>query len=207
MDESILSTHETDSSTLVGVIAKRHRERSKCQKIQANCTVVGGFIYMFFPGSVYILGNISPYIASYFRLQDPTQAANLLPAILAINVLIMPFGSKMVQNGVNPKKLIFTGGFLAFILLNVATFIERKFWLFFALYAIAFAVNHALTYMAAIHHGWLFFPKSGGLVSGMILAGYGFGALIFDNVSTAIVNPGGKYKKDEHGWYPQQVDN
>ena len=107
----------------------------------------------------------------------------------------------------NPKKLVFAGGFLAFILLNAATFVEHKFWLFFALYAVAFAVNHALTYMAAIHHGWLFFPKSGGLVSGMILAGYGFGALVFDNVSTAIVNPGGKYKKDEHGWYPPQVDN
>ena len=39
------------------------------------------------------------------------------------------------------------------------------------------------------------------------MAGYGFGALIFDNVSTAIINPGGKYKKDEHQWYPKEVNN
>ena len=61
--------------------------------------------------------------------------------------------------------------------------------------------------MAPIHHAWLFFPNHGGLISGIILAGYGFGALIFDNVSTAIVNPGGKYKKDEHGWYPKEVNH
>ena len=109
----------------------------------------------------------------------------------------------MVQRNVNPKKLIFIGGFFAFILLNAATFVERRFWLFFILYALAFAVNQALTYMVPIHHAWLYFPQHGGLISGIILAGYGFGALIFDNVSTAIVNPGGKYTKDEKGWYPK----
>ena len=113
---------------------------------------------MLFPGSLYIIGNISPYIASYFHLADPTQAANLLPAILAINVFIMPFGTTMVQNNVNPKKLILAGGFLAFILLSAATFVERKFWLFFLLYALAFAINQALTYMVPIHHAWLYFP-------------------------------------------------
>ena len=102
----------------------------------------------------------------------------------------------------NPKKLIFAGGFVAFLLLNVATFIENNFWLFCAVYAFAFAFGHAITYMTAIHHSWLFFPKQGGLTSGIILGGYGFGALVFDNVSTALVNPGGKYKKDENGWYP-----
>ena len=119
----------------------------------------------------------------------------------------MPIGTTMVQRNVNPKKLIFVGGFFAFILLNAATFVERRFWLFFILYALAFAVNQALTYMVPIHHAWLYFPQHGGLISGIILAGYGFGALIFDNVSTAIVNPGGKYTKDSNGWYPKEVNN
>ena len=43
--------------------------------------------------------------------------------------------------------------------------------------------------MVHVHHSWLFFPNQTGLISGIILAGYGFGALIFDNVSTAIINP------------------
>ena len=51
---------------------------------------------MMFPGSMYILGNISPYIASYFHLEDTSKAANLLPLVVTINVFIMPFGSTMV---------------------------------------------------------------------------------------------------------------
>ena len=59
--------------------------------------------------------------------------------------------------------------------------------------------------MVPVHHSWLFFPKQAGLISGLILAGYGFGALIFDNVSTAYINPNGE-TVDEHGWYPADVN-
>ena len=62
----------------------------------AYSTVIGGFIFMLFPGSLYICGNISPYIASYYQLEDTTKASNLLPTILALNVFIMPFGTIMV---------------------------------------------------------------------------------------------------------------
>ena len=37
---------------------------------KAFFTVIGGSLLMFFMGSNYILGNISPYITSYFGLPD-----------------------------------------------------------------------------------------------------------------------------------------
>ena len=37
--------------------------------------------------------------------------------------------------------------------------------------------------------GWGFFPEKPGLSSGIITAGFGVGPLIFDNVSTKLVNP------------------
>ena len=43
--------------------------------------------------------------------------------------------------------------------------------------------------MIPIHHGWLWFPESPGLVSGLAIGGFALGALIFDNVSTALINP------------------
>ena len=124
MEDSILTSTDTED-TMLGVIAKKHRDRSRLHSIKAYSTVVGGFIYMLFPGSLYILGNIYPYIASYFHLEDKTAAANLLPAIITINVFIMPIGTTMIQRNVNPKKLIFVAGFLAFLLLNVAAFVEN----------------------------------------------------------------------------------
>ena len=60
---------------------------------------------------------------------------------------------------------------------------------FFGLYATAFAFNHGVSYMAPIQSGWLWFPKRPGLVSGIIIGGFGSGALIFDNVIVALINP------------------
>ena len=96
---------------------------------------------MLFPGSLYIIGNISPYIASYYELEDTTKASNLLPTILALNVFIMPFGTTLVQRNVNPKKMIFAGGCIAIALLFAATYVKSSFTVFFILYSLAFAIN------------------------------------------------------------------
>lgn len=37
--------------------------------------------------------------------------------------------------------------------------------------------------------GWEWFPDNKGLVSGLVVGGYGFGAFIFGFVSTALANP------------------
>lgn len=57
------------------------------------------------------------------------------------------------------------------------------------LYALSWSTNAGIAYFAAMHHGWFFFPDKPGFASGVILAGFGGGALIFDNLSTAIINP------------------
>ena len=36
--------------------------------------------------------------------------------------------------------------------------------------------------------GWEWFPNNKGLVSGIILAGYGFGAFFYGYISTALAN-------------------
>ena len=60
--------------------------------------------------------------------------------------------------------------------------------------------------MVSVHHGWLFFPNHAGLISGIILGGFGFGSLIFDNVSTAVINPENKPVNKDTGWYPKEVN-
>ena len=46
-----------------------------------------------------------------------------------------------------------------------------------------------MTYMVPVHHGWLWFPERPGLISGLIIGGFGLGALIYNNVARAIINP------------------
>ena len=74
---------------------------------------------------------------------------------------------------------------------------------FVTLYVIGFGFQN-FVYMVPIHHGWLWFPDNPGLVSGIIIGGYGFGAFIFDNVATKVINPD-NLEPDSSGYYPASV--
>lgn len=116
----------------------------------------------------------------------------------------MPLGSRLTQKNVNPRLLIAVGALVAFSCFYIASAMEN-FYAFAALYVVAFAVNHGMVYMVPIHHGWLWFPDHPGLVSGVILGGFGLGSLIFNLVLTHLVNPWND-KSDAEGYYPDRVN-
>ena len=60
--------------------------------------------------------------------------------------------------------------------------------------------------MAPVHHAWIWFPKFPGLTSGIIIGGFGFGALIFNSLSTALINPDNLPFNKETFRYPEEVD-
>ena len=173
---------------------------------KAISSVLGGFIYMMFPGALYCIGVLSPYIQSYYQIpKGKNYTADLMPATLFLNMLFMPFGSYLVQRNVNPRLMIALGGTIAFPCFIIASFMTESFLAFGILLCLGFSFNHGMAYMAPIHHCWLWWPNNPGLVSGIILGGFGFGGLIFDNVLTAVINPWGD-KIDDSGFYTARVD-
>ena len=158
---------------------------------------------MLYLGSVYVTGVIAPYIASYYRTDEKT-AAYLMPSIMILNIATVPAGSALVQRNWNPKLLVLVGGLVSIVLLSIATLCKTYagFWVF---YALSFAISGGSSYLVPIHHGWLFFPTRPGLISGIIIAGFGAGPLIFDNMATAIINPNND-KTEASGFYPEDVN-
>ena len=61
--------------------------------------------------------------------------------------------------------------------------------------------------MVGIHHGWLWFPKNPGLVSGIVIAGFGFGPFILGFVATDIINPWGDPIDKDTLLYPDRVND
>lgn len=57
-------------------------------------TVVGATLYMCYCGTPYTIGAISPYLASYFRVEI-SQVQMLLPSIIFLQTFLMPFGGKL----------------------------------------------------------------------------------------------------------------
>eukprot|EP00344_Euplotes_crassus_P009184 CAMPEP_0197007974 /NCGR_PEP_ID=MMETSP1380-20130617/43124_1 /TAXON_ID=5936 /ORGANISM="Euplotes crassus, Strain CT5" /LENGTH=261 /DNA_ID=CAMNT_0042428311 /DNA_START=316 /DNA_END=1098 /DNA_ORIENTATION=- len=57
------------------------------------------------------------------------------------------------------------------------------------LHGFFFGLGSGIAYLAPIITSWDYFPERKGLVSGIILAGYGLGPFIFGYISSAIANP------------------
>jgi len=65
----------------------------------------------------------------------------------------------------------------------------HNWWTFVFFYAVLFPIGIGIVYWIPIICAWEWFPERKGLVTGAILAGYGFGSFIFGFLSTAMVNP------------------
>jgi len=82
---------------------------------------------------------------------------------------------------------------------------QVEFMKFAGLFVLGFGLMNGLTYMVPVHHGWLWFPERSGLVSGIIIGGFGLGPLIFNNVSLSVINPH-NVSIGEDGRFPDEIN-
>lgn len=61
--------------------------------------------------------------------------------------------------------------------------------------------------MVPVYNGWHYFKNNKGLVTGIVLCGFGFGAFVFNFVSTALVNPNKKEAGDDGFFEPDVANN
>jgi OFA family oxalate/formate antiporter-like MFS transporter len=50
-------------------------------------------------------------------------------------------------------------------------------------------IGTGLVYSAVLFQAWLYFPGREGIISGIIIAGFGIGGFFFTWLSTELVNP------------------
>ena len=71
-----------------------------------------------------------------------------------------------------------------------ASYVPRTcFPLFALLVSGGLGICNGLSYSVPIRLGWKAIPERSGLVSGLIIGGFGFGSLLFTYMATQIVNP------------------
>ena len=102
-------------------------------------------------------------------------------------------------------RILLVANAVGITLLLIAT-TRQSFPVFALLYVFGFGFNNALTYMVPIHHAWLWFPERPGLVSGILISGFGIGALIFNTVCLYLVNPQNE-SSDESGRFSAEINS
>ena len=64
-----------------------------------------------------------------------------------------------------------------------------SFWPFFILYSGGFGLCNGISYGIPIYNSWKHFPNNKGLVTGIVLCGFGLGSFVFGMISTRVLNP------------------
>lgn len=122
-----------------------------------------------------------------------------LPIIVVTSTIAMPFGPKLMSKlkglTAHPERTILIIAMtIAMVGLSLATLIAAKggdqaFTAFMVIFAVSFGICNGLAYTIPLKVGWDHFPKNKGLVSGIVIGGFGLGSFIFGLISTLLINP------------------
>ena len=169
---------------------------------------------------MYLWGNIQMYVLSHLHdgpagthdqgdpKVTPLTAAMLLPIMFWCQAMFNPVGAYF-QSFVHPKILLTIGSLFMLTGIFVSSFV-KSWGAFVFFYGVMYPVGIGIVYYVPIICAWEWFPDHKGLVSGLIVGGYGFGSFIFGFISTALVNPdnlsSNKDKESpEYKYFPVEV--
>jgi MFS family permease len=144
-------------------------------------------------GNLYLWGNICQYVTSYYKInqEDPnasnSKAILILPLSFTVQACFNPVGAYL-QKKMNPKILMLIGSAVCISSLYLASLMTSWIWFVF-FYAVCFPIGVGLSYWTPILCGYEWYPKRKGMVSGIIIGAFGFGAFIFGFLTKEIVNP------------------
>mmetsp|Transcript_12595 Transcript_12595/g.13838 ORF Transcript_12595/g.13838 Transcript_12595/m.13838 type:complete len:454 (-) Transcript_12595:53-1414(-) len=156
--------------------------------------ISGGILLHLVLGCIYLWGGITVYVTSYLRLYNPdvTFSTTFIVFPLAwlmqnIGFIIYPWIVK--RTGVKGCLL------LTILLVSGGTFASSfltDVYAFIVVYGVLVSLAYGTGYLVPIKICWEYFPMKKGMVTGLIVAGFGTGAFLFNFIATAVVNPHGE---------------
>ncbi|CAM9916017.1 unnamed protein product [Ascophyllum nodosum] len=199
------------ADVLEGDIAKAAVELSGGKEVLQRHTstgvlgVLGGALCHLVLGTVYCWGNFVAYVPK--RLQcfadapGCAGASYVLPGIFVAQMLTMPF-SPYFQEKIGCQATTLLGCGIMALGVFLSSFAPNL-SLFMLCYSLLFGAGVGIAYTAPMVNGWRWFPNKKGLVSGAVVAGFGCGGFVFNQVGTKIINPNGLNAVS--GVYPDEV--
>lgn len=156
--------------------------------------VLGGFLLQFTMGAFYSFGNMSTYLTSYMRQAGApnityTDFVVVQSAWGMTQGCVMPFSGFIIR-AIGEKASMIIGSviFSSGCALTYFT-IEKELWMVAATYGFVSAFGQNIALIPTLTTGMKWFPKNKGTAMGLVVGGFGGGALVFNNIQTAILNP------------------
>ena len=167
--------------------------------------VIGGFLVHLSLGTIYTFGNMAPYVVSYIRNQSHPEDLKqetttwIFTLILVGQGVCMFIGGWMVRK-IGPRWTTLIGGWLMSlgVALSFLT-VKLSFYALLFTYGLMFGMGVGIAYIGPLSSAMNWMPKWKGLANGIVVAGFGLGALIFNAVQTAYINPWNKEPVSNNG--------
>eukprot|EP01038_Epipyxis_sp_PR26KG_P004855 gene4855-6805_t len=174
-------------------------------------TVCGGTLIQLVLGTLYLWTNITGAVTSHLRSFDSSieYSDTLIVYGIAIGFqgIFMILGG-ILANLIGTRLCCFIGGYLFVFAIFLAS-ISKSLETFIASYGIMFGMGLGLLYTATISVSCKWLPDHKGLVTGIIVSGFGLGSFIFGFIAIYIVNPSHELVIDDpnnsnFGYYPPE---
>lgn len=167
----------------------------KLYLLRAYLVIAAGCLVHLSLGTLYTFGNLGPYIVSYVRNQShPADLHSVTTSWIYACALIgqggaMFFGGWLASK-IGPRLSTLIGSWTMSVGVALSYFAIRvSFWLLLLTYGIMFGVGVGIAYIGPLSCAMKWFPKWKGVVNGVVVSGFGLGALVFDAVQTSYINP------------------
>ena len=139
--------------------------------------VIGAILIQLCLGAIYAWSVFTPSLVAADWTKAQTQA--VFAAGLALFAIVMVIAGRLLPKW-GPRKLAISGGVvLGLGYLLAGLFGGTNFWLIFLFIGIIGGSGIGLAYVVPIAVGMRWFPDKKGLITGLAVAGFGFGALLW----------------------------
>ena len=145
--------------------------------------VIGAILIQLCLGAIYAWSVFTPKLVEAGWTKAETQA--VFAAGLALFAIVMVIAGRLLPKW-GPRKLAFSGGIvlgLGYILAGL--FGGTSFWSIFFFIGIIGGSGIGLAYVVPIAVGMRWFPDKKGLITGLAVAGFGFGAMLWVKLAGA----------------------
>lgn len=178
-------------------------------ELKALFCLIGAVLINITLGTLYSIGNLNPYIASYMREKVDNNIAKE-DGIWITSTFLLGQGIFLILGAYIERTFsVRIACIVGCIIHSASCFltiwaIKVSYLVMIIIYGFGTGCGAGSAYMATIVAIQRWFPLNKGLFTGVILAGFGFGGLIYTNLQTWYINPDNK-KTETSGYFSADV--
>ncbi|XP_076323954.1 apicoplast pyruvate carrier 1-like isoform X2 [Tachypleus tridentatus] len=178
------------------------QKKSMMFKSYGYLAVCGSFLIHLTLGTFYTFGNMNTYMMSYIKSKvdesvSYSQSVWINSVMIFGQGLMMPFGG-VLEHRYGARVTCFIGCLIFSSCIALSTFaIKSGFVATAAVYGFLSSCGLGFAYVAPLANGMKWFPHRKGLVNGIVVGGFGLGALIFNQIQTGFLNPENKSPEND----------